>query len=460
MATLKRTAVIDVVGLTPALLPHLPKIDAFARRGKVASITPVIPAVTATAHATYMTGEVPTVHGAVANGWYFRDLDDIKLWRQSNKLVEAPKIWDVGHAADPGFTCADLFWWFNMNSTVDYLVTPRPMYPSDGRKLPDVYTKPMELRDRLQSELGQFPLFNFWGPNANIKSSAWIAEAATKVEARYSPTLSLVYLPHLDYCLQTIGPDPDRIAPQLKEIDDVAGDLIAFYERKGIRVIVLSEYGMSAVTKQIHINRLFRQKGWISYREELGRDMIDPATCRAFAVADHQIAHVYVNDPTITEEVRALLEGTDGVAEVLDEAGKAAHGLAHPRAGDLVALADLDAWFTYYFWLDDDRAPDYARTVDIHQKPGYDPAEMVWDTSVPAVKPRAIATILRRKAGFRGLLQTVPLNGDGIHGSHGVPTSDAKHGPVFITSQPDLLTEPTIDATDVFGQMKAHVGIG
>ncbi len=456
---MNRTAVIDVVGLTPALLSHLPRLNAFAQRGRVATIKPVIPAVTATAHATYMTGEVPTVHGAVANGWYFREMDDIKLWRQSNKLVEAPKIWDIGKEADPSFTCADLFWWFNMNSTVDYLVTPRPMYPSDGRKLPDVYTKPMDLRDKLQTELGQFPLFSFWGPNANIKSSAWIGEAAKKVETRYSPTLTLVYLPHLDYCLQTIGPDPDRIAPQLKEIDDVAGALIAHYEAKGIRVIVLSEYGVSAVTKQIHINRLFRQRGWISYREELGREMIDPATCRVFAVADHQIAHVYINDERIRDEVRTLLEGTDGIAEVLDDAGKEAHGLAHPRAGDLVALSDPDAWFTYYFWLDDERAPDYARTVDIHQKPGYDPAEMVWDTSVPAVKPKAFATILKRKAGFRGLLQTVPLNGDGIHGSHGVPTTDPEHGPLFITQQTDLLPDATIDATEVFHQMKAHVGI-
>ena len=459
MPTLNRTVVIDVVGLTPALLPHLPKLKAFADGGKVATIDPVIPAVTATAHATYMTGEQPSVHGAVANGWYFREMDDIKLWRQSNKLVEAPKIWDVGHEADPSFTCADMFWWFNMNSTVDYLVTPRPMYPSDGRKLPDVYTKPMGLRDDLQKELGQFPLFNYWGPNANIKSSAWIAAATKQVEERYQPTLNLVYLPHLDYCLQTIGPDPAKIAPQFKEIDDIAGDLIAFFQQRGVRIIVLSEYGMSPVTKQVHINRLFRERGWISYREELGRDMIDPGTCRAFAVSDHQIANVYINDPSITDAVKQLLEATDGVAEVLDAEGKRRYGLDHPRAGDLVALAEPDAWFTYYFWLDDARAPDYARTVDIHQKPGYDPAEMVWDTSVRAVKPRAIATIMRRKLGFRGLLQTVPLNGDGIHGSHGVPTEDVDHGPVFITNQPNLLPDGTLAATDVFEQMKRHVGL-
>lgn len=456
---LHRTVVIDIVGLTQDLLPHMPKVNAFAQRGKVATIDPVIPAVTATAHATYMTGEPPSVHGAVANGWYFRDLDDIKLWRQSNRLVEAPKIWDVGHEADPSFTCADLFWWFNMNSTVDYLITPRPMYPSDGRKLPDVYTKPMELRDDLQKELGQFPLFSFWGPNANITSSAWIGKAAMKVEERYQPTLTLIYLPHLDYCLQLQGPDPAKIADELKAIDDVAGELIDFYEKRGVRVIVLSEYGMSPVSKQIHINRLFREKGWISYREELGREMIDPGTCKVFAVSDHQIAHVYINDPSLTDEVRQLLESTDGVAEVLDAEGKKARGLDHPRAGDLVALAEPDAWFTYYYWLDDKRAPDYARTVDIHQKPGYDPAEMVWDTSVPAVKPRAIATIIRRKLGFRGLLQTVPLNGNGIHGSHGVPTATPAQGPVFITDQPELLPASSLAATDVFGQMKRHLGL-
>jgi predicted AlkP superfamily pyrophosphatase or phosphodiesterase len=188
---LKKTVVLNVVGLTPALLgDHTPKITAWADRGKTASIAPVLPAVTCTAQATYLTGKYPSEHGIVANGWYFRDDCEVKFWRQSNKLIQADKIWDVARQLDPSFTCANLFWWYNMYSNADYSVTPRPMYPADGRKLPDIYTYPANLRADLQQELGQFPLFKFWGPATTIACSQWIANAAKSVEQRHNPTLT------------------------------------------------------------------------------------------------------------------------------------------------------------------------------------------------------------------------------------------------------------------------------
>jgi predicted AlkP superfamily pyrophosphatase or phosphodiesterase len=453
-----KTVVLNVVGLVPSLVgPLTPRIKAFVDRSKTAHVDPVIPAVTATGHATYLTGKLPAEHGAVGNGWYFRDRDEVKFWRQSNRLVEAPKIWDVAKEMDPTFTCANMSWWFNMNSTVDYLLTPRPMYPSDGRKIPDCYTKPMGMRDELQAELGQFPLFNFWGANASIVSTKWIADASKIFERKFSPTLTLVYLPHLDYCLQKHGPDLTHIAKDLQEIDEVTGDLIEFYENAGARVIVVSEYGIMPVSKPVHLNRVFREEGWLSWREELGREMIDVATCTAFAVADHQIAHIYVNDPAMIEEVKRATEATDGVARVLDEAGKREMGLDHERSGELVVLAEPDAWFTYYYWVDDAKAPDFARTVDIHQKPGYDPAELFFDPADKYVKARAGLALAKKKLGFRSLLEIVPLDASYVKGSHGIRNEKVEDGPMLVSSRPDLLAEDTVSAPQVFDVILRHL---
>ena len=342
-----RTAVLNIVGLTPSLLDNrTPFLSRWAGEGTLASIDPVLPAVTCSAQATYLTGVMPTEHGIVANGWYFRDECEVKFWRQSNKLVQAPKIWERARAADPAFTCANLFWWYNMYSSVDVAVTPRPMYPANGLKLPDIYTQPADLRPRLQERLGTFPLFEFWGPATSIRSSEWIARSAMAVEEQSAPTLSLVYLPHLDYNLQRIGPSDPAIATDLAEIDALCEELVTFYESRGVRVVALSEYGIHDVEHPVHLNRLFRRQQWLAVREELGRELLDAGASRVFAVADHQLAHVHVNDPALLADVRALLEAVPGVAHVLGDEEKRAAGLDHPRAGELVAVADPNAWFT------------------------------------------------------------------------------------------------------------------
>ena len=455
---MQKTVVLNVVGLSSNLLgTYTPHLSSFAERGKLAAVNEVLPAVTCTVQSTYLTGAMPNDHGIVGNGWYFRDESEIKFWRQSNKLVQKPKIWEVAKEIDPDFTCANLFWWYNMYSTVDYSITPRPMYPADGRKLPDIYTYPADLRFSLQEELGQFPLFNFWGPTASIQSSEWIAASAKRVEERFEPTLTLIYLPHLDYCLQRVGPSPDGVAKDLQEIDQVCGDLISFYEARGAQVVVLSEYGMSHVSKPVHINRLLREHRLIAVREELGHELLDAGASTAFAVADHQVAHVYVNDATRLNEVRSLLEEMDGIAEVLDEKGKQAQQLNHPRAGDLVAVAEEGAWFTYYYWLDDERAPDYARTVDIHRKPGYDPVELFVDPTIKYPKLKVGQTLLKKKLGFRYLMDVIPLDATLVRGSHGRRSAIPAEGALFITQQPDLLTVEQIDATAVFELILSHL---
>jgi predicted AlkP superfamily pyrophosphatase or phosphodiesterase len=453
-----RTVVLNVVGLTSELIARAaPQIRAWAQGGAAAGIRAAFPAVTCTAQSDYLTGTFPETHGIVGNGWYVHDDCEVRFWRQSNRLVQAPKIWDVARAEDPAFTCANLFWWFNMYSSVDYSVTPRPMYPADGRKLPDVYTSPPGLRDDLQRKLGTFPLFNFWGPRSSIESTRWIAESAKYVEERFRPTLTLVYLPHLDYSLQRVGPGAAADA-DVRQVDGLCADLIRFYEGTGAQVVILSEYGIRQVTAPVHINRALREGGFVSIREELGLELLDAGASAAFAVADHQVAHVYVNDGSRVPAVRAAVESLPGVDRVLDAHGKHEYRIGHARAGDLIAIAKPDAWFTYYYWLDDRRAPDYARTVDIHRKPGYDPVELFLD---PAIRVPALSVglkIARRKLGFRTLLNVIPLEATLVKGSHGrrAEPGDAD-APVVITSRKDLLPAGSLQSTDIHGLILRHL---
>ncbi len=455
---MRRTVVLNVVGLAAGLLgDRTPHLAALARAGALRPLRPVFPAVTCTVQATFVTGLLPRDHGIVANGWYFRDLSEVWLWRQSNRLVAGEKIWEAGARRDPGFTCAKLFWWYNMYSTATWTVTPRPMYPADGRKLPDIYTQPAELREELQGRLGSFPLFNFWGPGADLTSSRWIAACARHVYDRYRPTLTLVYLPHLDYDLQRLGPDDPAIGRALAAIDGVCGELIEHVRRDGARVIVLSEYGMTAVRDGVHVNRALREAGLLRVRRELGRELLDAGASEAFAVADHQVAHVYVQRPERVAEVRRLLETLPGVETVLDEDGKRKWALDHPRAGELVAVAAPDRWFTYYYWLDDRVAPDFARTVDIHRKPGYDPVELFLDPRLPAPRLKIAWTLARKALGFRYLMDVIPLDASLVRGSHGRLPDDPSAAPVLISSEPALVPDGAVSATDVKGLVLEHV---
>jgi predicted AlkP superfamily pyrophosphatase or phosphodiesterase len=455
---MRKTVVINAVGLTPALLgSNTPRLKTFADAGAVAGIGGVLPAVTTTVQSTYLTGEWPGEHGIVGNGWYFRDECEIKFWRQSNRLVQRPKIWDKAKELDPSFTCANLFWWYAMYSGADYTVTPRPMYPSDGRKLPDVWTWPLHDRFELQQKLGQFPLFNFWGPATSINATHWIARAAIATDEKYDPTLTLIYLPHLDYVLQREGPGGPSVARDLLQLDGICGRLIDHYAAKGARIIILSEYGITSVSKTVHLNRVLREAGLIAVREELGRELLDPGASKAFAVADHQVAHVYVNDASKLETVRSLVAATPGVARVLDDAGKREAHFDHVRSGDLVALAQPDAWFTYYYWLDDARMPDFARTVDIHRKPGYDPVELFLDPNLAAPKLKIAGKLLRRKLGFRTLMDVIPTDATLVKGSHGLIPGNTADGPLLITNEKSLLTDLAVDPTRVRDIILRHL---
>ncbi len=454
---MKKTVVIDVVGLSSSLIgAHTPFLAAYAKKHHHTAIQPMLPAVTTAVQSTYVTGEWPSEHGIVGNGWYDREDAEVKFWKQSNKLVHGEKVWERARQLHPGFTCSKMFWWYNMYSSADFSVTPRPQYLSDGRKMPDCYSHPSSLRDELQKELGQFPLFQFWGPGANIRSTQWIADASMLTDKWHDPNLTLIYLPHLDYCLQKYGHNYTKIAPELQAIDKVCQQLIEYYESKGCEIIILSEYGITDVDHPIHLNRLFREHGLLAIREERGLELLDAGASKAFVVADHQIAHVYVNDPSCYKKVRELAEHVPGVELVLDREGKRKHHIHHERSGEFVLVADAKSWFTYYYWQDDAKAPDFARIVDIHRKPGYDPVEMFLNPADPLVKMKVIGKVLKKKLGFRYLMNVIPLDATLIKGSHGRITADAKDHPVLISTQP---TKTGVIATDVHDIILQHLGL-
>ncbi|MBT4624650.1 MAG: alkaline phosphatase family protein, partial [Verrucomicrobia bacterium] len=286
--------------------------------------------------------------------------------------------------------------------------------------------------------------------------SEWIASAAKWIEEEEQPTLNLVYLPHLDYNLQRLGPGHPEIANDLQRIDRIVGELIEFFEGRGVQIVLLSEYGVTPVEQPIHLNRLFRERGWLTIKEELGLERLDCGNSRAFAVVDHQVAHVYLNDKSIESDVRSLLEGTDGVAGVWGQSEKQANGIDHSRAGDLVVTAAESAWFTYYYWMEDAVAPDFARCVDIHRKPGYDPVELFKD-SVRGSMPRVMFKLLKKKLGFRMLMDIIPLDASLVKGSHGCRPSDTADWPILISKSTQLTGDKTVDSSDVYGVLRSHI---
>jgi predicted AlkP superfamily pyrophosphatase or phosphodiesterase len=403
-----KVCVINVVGMTPALLKWAPTISEL---GKPTCWRSPVPAVTCTSQATMLTGEAPSGHGIVGNGWYFRETGEIRFWQQSRNLIDSRNL------VYDGLETANLFWWFNQHNRVRWSATPKPHYGCDGSKVFDI----LDHTDcQLQQRLGKFPFFTFWGPNAGLPSSRWIADAAAIVLKEKRPSLTLVYLPHLDYDFQRFEkPSPTRVT----EVDQCAKTIIEAARSIDAQPIIVSEYGLTPVHKPVGINLALRDVGLLEVRDGPFGEMMMPGDSRAFAVVDHQIAHLYVRDPQDRDSVRKLVESIDGVAQVADPGDLQ---LNHPRSGDWIVLAQPDAWFHYYYWLQDSKAPDFARTVDIHRKPGYDPVELFMSS-----KLRAMFRIAQKKMGLRYKMDVIPLDPTLVRGSHGL-LQMGDHGPLII----------------------------
>ncbi len=454
---MKRILVLNLVGISPDLLQcgHMPKLAAYAQQHEQRSIQPALPAVTCTAQANMLLGAPPSVHGAVANGWYFRDLAEVWLWRQSSHLIRSPQqpsIFDRWRQQYPQSKTAQIFWWWNLPGFADLCVTPRPTYFADGSKGPDIHSYPPSLRDDLRRTLGDFPLFQFWGPGAGIASTRWIAEATIRILRQHQPGLALSYLPHLDYDFQRFGPNSPQAARAAAELDQEFARLLACAEELGYHLVALSEYGIESVQHAVFPNRTFRQEGLLAIHPAVNGSLLDPGNSRAFAVCDHQLAHVYISKRDDIPEVRKLCESMDGVEQILEPAKDANHPLHHPRSGELVLLAKAGFWFAYPYWAENETEPDFARTVDIHRKPGYDPLELFLDPQKPLLKARIAWRLLKKKMGMRMCMDVVPLDTSLVRGSHGRPPSSPALGPVWIG--PAHLCPPgaTLDSTEVFAQ--------
>ena len=448
-----RLAVLNLVGLCKRLLgKNTPNLNRFLEESSkgVQVIDPVTPAVTCSAQSTYLTGKLPSEHGIVGNGWYDRTFNEHHFWKQSNPLVGGEKIWETIRKERPNFRTANLFWWFNMYSSADFSITPRPLYRSDGLKTFDVHAHPLNIRDEVKEELGEFPFPSFWGPKAGLPSSQWIADSAMWMEKKESPDLSLVYLPHLDYDLQRHGPDSSEATVAVRVLDNLVGDLLAFYKSLNVGVIILSEYGLTPAKRVIYPNRTLRKKGWLNIKIELGLEYIDCGGSDAFALTDHQIAHIYLNrkDKSFLDKVCEEMKQMDGVAKVLSGEERGTYGLDHERAGDLILLAEEDAWFAYYHWLDDSLAPDFARCVDVHRKYGYDPAELFVDPAIPFPLIKAGTKLIKKKLGFRIFMDLIPLDPTLVKGTHGVRPSDTLDWPVIFGHSVESSSEP-LPATEV-----------
>ena len=425
--------VVNAVGLTEQLMQRaMPQLQAWAKNRSQAYVRPDLPAVTCTAQASMLTGMRPATHGAVANGWYFRDLAEVWLWRQSVGLLQAPTLFQQWRERYPNSKTAQIFWWWNLPSHADLSLTPRPTYWADGRKGPDIHSNPPELRERLNQRLGEFPLFQFWGPGAGIASSRWIIDATLDVIKQDQPGLTLVYLPHLDYDLQRFGPNGPEADRAAAELDRELSRLLDDADKRDMEVVVLSEYGIEEVQSAVEPNLALRNAGLLSVHPAKNGALLDPGNSSAFAVCDHQCAHVYVNDAKRMDEVATLMEALPGVERVYQAEEMNSIGLDHERSGELFLVAEKGFWFGYRYWLESDQEPDFARTVDIHRKPGYDPCELFLDPTKALLKPRVIGKVLAMKLGMRMTMNVIPLDTTLVRGSHGrLPSSDAE-GPIWI----------------------------
>lgn len=430
--------IVNAVGMTKRLLQHAPRMKKLAEKGWVRGLKEVLPAVTTTAQASMLTGKLPQQHGVVGNGWYFRDTGEVRFWQQCRDLIEAPTFYDIlkQRFAERGqsFKAAKLFWWFNQGADVAMSVTPKPYYAADGNKAFGVLGTPEGLSENLEAVLGPFPFPSFWGPKAGLPATTWISMAGSQILGEHRPDLTMIYLPHLDYEPQRRGPSGCDMPKLVGELDMALTPLLDAADRVGAAVWIVSEYGHCDVSRPVAINRVLRQAGYLQVRPGPFGEIFNPLGSQAFAVVDHQLAHVIVRDPNVLQAVTELVQKTPGVGQVYVGEGRAEIGLDHPRSGEIVALAEPDAHFIYPFWLDDAVAPDYARTVDIHRKPGYDACELFFDPAIRFPMAKMVRKLIRKKLGFRTLFDVIPLDGSLVKGSHGLAAVDPIDRPLFIGS--------------------------
>jgi hypothetical protein len=431
------TVFLSLPGLRDTDLASMPNLTALMAAGEKASLTASFPAVTWPVQANMLTGQLPAAHGVVGNGFYWRDEQRLEMWTAANDKITAPQIWDVLRQRQPRRTSAVWFAMLGKGCGADYVCLPAPIHNPDGSEGLWCYTKPTGLYGDLRGRFGHFPLQHFWGPLASVKSTAWIVDSAIHAAERFRPDFWMLYLPYLDYASQKAGPDslPARLAP--RELDEILGRLITAFGRvyhgASLLWLAASEYVIGPVDHVTYPNRVLREAGLLQVRGQDDGEHLDFAASPAWALVDHQFSHVFVQDadPTTVRRVADLFRGQAGIDAVVAGDDRAQWGLDHPRSGEVLLISTPNSWQAYYWWLDDARAPGFARTVDIHRKPGYDPVELFFD---PATKG-------------------IPLNATLVKGSHGAPVRSAAQRGVILASRTGVLRGEHLRDIDVAGRV-------
>lgn len=439
---------LSIPGLRQRDLASMPHLRELTRSGEQATLIPSFPCVTCPVQANMTTGKLSDQHGVVANGFYWRDKKRVEMWTAWNDCILMPQIWDILGQHNDQFKTAVWFPLHSKGANADLICTPAPIHNPDGSESLWCYTRPTELYGQFRDALGHFPLQHFWGPLANIKSSAWIVDSAIIAAREQRPDFFYIYLPHLDYATQKFGPNSPEAQQSVTELDDQIGKLAASFEEayqtttqpddQTLTWLIVSEYAVVPVDHVLFPNRILREAGLLKVREESDGEHLDLAASRAWALVDHQFSHIFVQpgDSAALKEVQELFTSHTGVAEVLVGDQRARYHLNHERSGDIILISTPNSWQAYYWWLDDAKAPAFARTVDIHRKPGYDPVELFFDSST------------------RG----IPLNTSLVKGSHGAPAESEDQKGIILGSHSGMLPSTSLTDTDVFEIVVRHFG--
>jgi len=432
---------LSVANLREKDIPAMPQVQEMLAGGEIVEMTPSFPALTCPVQANMTTGTLPRDHGVVANGFYWREQSQVEMWTAGNDCILQPQIWDVLREQ----TKARSAIWFPLHSKyaqADYICTPAPIHNPDGSESLWCYTKPTEMYGQLRDQFGHFPLQHYWGPLAGIPSTQWIVDSAVWAARQFRPEFFYIYIPHLDYAAQRTGPDTPQTQQAVQELDAQLGRLAqGFHDAYGKNIfwILAGEYAITPVRHVTYPNRILREAGLLRVQPTDDGELLDLAASQAWTLVDHQCGHVFVRDakPERIRRVVELFRGQEGIAEVLTGEDLARYGLDHPRSGEVVLVSTADSWQAYYWWLDVAQAPRFARTVDIHRKPGYDPVELFFD---PATR-------------------SIPLDARLVRGSHGAPAVSPEQRTVLLVSQPGLLPDRTIRDVDVFNLVLRQFGL-
>ncbi len=425
---------LSIPGLRQRDLASMPELRELVRGGEQATLIPSFPCVTCPVQANMTTGKLPAQHGVVANGFYWRDKKRVEMWTAWNDCILVPQMWDILGQHSEELKTAVWFPLLSKGCNADLICTPAPIHNPDGSESLWCYTRPTESYGRLRNALGDFPLQHFWGPLANIASTAWIVDSAIIAAQEERPDLFYIYLPHLDYAAQKYGPVSADAQKSLGELDEQIGKLAAglsvAYQPNEVTWLVAGEYTIVPVDHVLYPNRMLREAELLKVREEADGEHLDFAASRAWAMVDHQFSHVFVQpgDERAIDEVRRLFDGARGVAEVLVGDQRARYSMDHERSGEAILISAPHSWQAYYWWLEDSRAPQFARTVDIHRKPGYDPVELFFDT----------------------VKRCIPLDATLVRGSHGAPAEEENQQGVLLSSQGGLFGNQVLLDTQVF----------